>query len=98
MIISAIQFTFDSKDIGNAEALLREVRDASIKEPGVVRFDVGRGSDDPNIFVLWEVYRDQDAIDAHKGSEHFKHLVLNGIRPLARQRTAVSAVPIDDIG
>jgi quercetin dioxygenase-like cupin family protein/quinol monooxygenase YgiN len=94
MIISAIQFTFASKDANRAESLLREVRDASIKEPGVIQFDVGRSSDDPNIFVLWEVYRDKNAIDAHRASEHFKRLVLNGIRPLAQQRISVTAVPI----
>ena len=95
MIISAIQFTFEPADADKAESLLREIRDASIKEPGVVRFDVGRSSDDPSVFVLWEVYRDQSAIDAHKASEHFKRLVLDGIRPLARERTAIAAIPID---
>ena len=39
MIVSAIQFTFASKDADTAEKLLRGIRDASIKEPGVVRFD-----------------------------------------------------------
>ena len=56
MIVSAIQFTFATKDADNAEKILREIRDASVKEPGVVRFDVARSSDDPNVFVLWEVY------------------------------------------
>jgi quinol monooxygenase YgiN len=96
MIVSAIQFTFASKDADTSEKILREIRDASIKEPGVVRFDVARSSDDPNVFVLWEVYRDQAAVDDHKKSEHFKRLVINGIRPLAQQRTAVTATPIDE--
>jgi quinol monooxygenase YgiN len=96
MIISAIQFTFAAKDADKAETLLREIRDSSVKEPGVVRFEVGRSTDDPNVFVLWEVYRDQAAVDAHRASEHFKRLVLDGIRPLAQNRTAVSARPIDE--
>jgi quercetin dioxygenase-like cupin family protein/quinol monooxygenase YgiN len=96
MIISAIQFTFDSGDADQAEMLLTEIRDASLKEPGVARFDVARGSDDPSVFVLWEAYRDQDAVDAHKASEHFDRLVLNGIRPLAKHRTAVTAVLVGE--
>src|SRR5438270_12645783 len=96
MIVSAIQFTFAASDADKAEALLRQIRDASIKEPGVVRFDVARSSDDPAVFVLWEVYRDQAAVEAHNASEHFDRLVLNGIRPLARQRTSVTATPIDE--
>jgi len=96
MIVSAIQFTFANQDADTAERLLREIRAASIKEPVVVRFEVARSSDDPNVFVLWEVYRDQAAVDAHKTSEHFKRLVLEGIRPLAEQRTSVTATPIDE--
>ena len=96
MIISAIQFTFAAKDADKAETILREIRDASVKEPGVVRFEVGRSTDDRNVFVLWEVYRDQAAVEAHRASDHFKRLVLDGIRPLAQQRTAVTASPIDE--
>ena len=96
MIISSIQFTFASKDADTAESMLRELSRQSIKEPGVVRFDVGRGSDDPNVFVLWEVYRDKDAVEAHRGSEPFKRLVLNGIRPLAQKREVITAVPVNE--
>jgi autoinducer 2-degrading protein len=96
MIVSAVQFTFAAKDADNAVTLLREIRDASRKEPGVVRFDVARSNVDPNVFVLWEVYRDQEAVDAHSASEHFKRLVINGIRPLAQQRASVTATPLDE--
>ena len=95
MIIASIHFTFASKDADKAESLLRELRDASVKEPGMIQFEVGRSSDDPNVFALWEVYRDKDAVEAHRASEHFKRLVLNGIRPLAQQRNAATVVPIN---
>ena len=94
MIIISIQFTFASKDADTAESLLRELRDASVKEPGVIQFEVGRSREKPNVFALWEVYRDKDAVDAHRASEHFQRLVLNGVRPLAQQRNAETVVPI----
>jgi quinol monooxygenase YgiN len=96
MIISSIQFTFAFKDADVAESMLRELSGLSIKEPGVIRFDVGRGSEDPNVFVLWEVYRDKDAVEAHRESEPFKRLVLDGIRPLALKREAITAVPVNE--
>jgi len=43
---------------------------------------------------LWEVYRDQGAVDAHVASEHFKRLVVNGVRPLAQGRNIEKVVPI----
>jgi quinol monooxygenase YgiN len=43
----------------------------SLKEPGVVRFDVAQQQDDPTRFVFVEVYRDADAAAAHKESKHY---------------------------
>ena len=94
MIITSIQFTFAPQDGDTAEALLRELREASQKEPGVIQFEVGRSNDEPNVFGLWEVYRDEDAIEAHRATEHFRRLVLDGIRPLAKQRNATTLVPL----
>ena len=94
MIITSIHYAFASKDADKVESLFRELRDASVKEPGVLQFEVGRSAEEPNVFALWEVYRDKDAFEAHRASEHFKRLVLNGIRPLAQQRNAATVVPI----
>ena len=93
-IIVPIQFTFASKDADKAESLLQEVRDASVKEPGVIQFQVGRSSEKPNVFALWEVYRDKAAVDAHHASEHYQRLVASGIRPLAQQGNVETVNPI----
>lgn len=52
------------------EATLANAR-ASIKEPGVARFDVVQQQDDPTRFVLVEVYRDAAAAAAHKETVHY---------------------------
>ena len=44
----------------------------SRKEEGNVRFDVLHDNNDPNKYVLYEVYRDKDAAAAHKETEHYK--------------------------
>ena len=44
----------------------------SRKEPGNVRFDVLHDRKDPSRFVLYEVYRDEEAAAAHKETEHYK--------------------------
>jgi len=96
MIITSIHYTFAADDADKAASLFRELRDASVMEPGVIQFDIGRSRDEPNVFALWEVYRDRDAVDAHYRTEHFERLVVNGIRPLAKERNAVNAVPINE--
>lgn len=44
---------------------------ASVQEPGVARFDVVQQGDDPNRFVLVEVYRTSGAPAAHKETPHY---------------------------
>ena len=44
---------------------------ASLKEPGIARFDVVQSTEDPTRFVLVEVYRTPDAPAAHKATAHY---------------------------
>ena len=52
-------------------AATRENAEASLREPGVVRFDVVQQKDDPTRFVLIEAYRDADAPARHKETDHY---------------------------
>lgn len=52
-------------------AATRENAEASLREPGVVRFDLVQGRDDPTRFVLIEAYRDADAPARHKETAHY---------------------------
>lgn len=74
--------------------MLRELRDRSRSEAGVLGFDVMRSQETSNAFVIWEQYRDRAALDSHAATEHFKRLVIDGVRPLALQRVGELLVPI----
>jgi autoinducer 2-degrading protein len=91
MLIRSIHYTFAPEDADKAEGILRELRDASRKEEGVITFAVARSQENPNVFALWEEYRDQAAFDAHGATEHFKRLAINGVRQLAQQRNGETA-------
>jgi len=45
---------------------------ASVREPGVARFDVVQQLDEPTRFVLVEVYRTADAPARHKETSHYQ--------------------------
>jgi (4S)-4-hydroxy-5-phosphonooxypentane-2,3-dione isomerase len=45
--------------------------EASLKERGNLRFDVLQNSDDPSLFMLYEVYETDDAAAAHKKTAHY---------------------------
>ena len=44
---------------------------ASLREPGIARFDVMQQSDDPTRFVLVEAYRTPAAPGTHKETAHY---------------------------
>jgi quinol monooxygenase YgiN len=48
----------------NAASSLRD-------EPGCLRFDVVRDNDDPDHFLLYEIYEDEAAFQAHRAAPHF---------------------------
>ena len=51
--------------------LMREhARAALDHEPGCLQFDVTVGREDPNQVILYEVYRDDQALDEHMKSPH----------------------------
>jgi len=43
----------------------------TIQEPGNLRFDILQSADDPNRFLLYEVYRDEAGMKAHKETAHY---------------------------
>lgn len=46
--------------------------EASIKEPGNLRFDVLQSPEDPGRFILYEVYATAAAAAAHKETPHYQ--------------------------
>jgi (4S)-4-hydroxy-5-phosphonooxypentane-2,3-dione isomerase len=71
---------------------------ASVREPGIARFDVVQQGDDPTRFVLVEVYRTTAAPAAHKETAHYA-LWRDTVAPMmAEPRTSVkftNVVPDD---
>jgi len=52
------------------KATLQNARNTR-KEPLNIRFDVLQSNDDPDQFLLYEIYRD-GGVDAHKATIHYK--------------------------
>ncbi len=66
----------------------------TIREPGNLRFDVLRQADDPNRFMLYEVYRDEAGAKAHKDTAHYKHWAESVKDWMAEQRYSVKYDPL----
>lgn len=62
---------------------------ASVKEPGIARFDVVQQADDPTRFVLVEAYRTAAAPAAHKETAHYATWRDTVAPMMAEARTSV---------
>jgi autoinducer 2-degrading protein len=88
---------------GCAEAFVAETlanARESVREPGVARFDVCRREDDPERFVLVEVYRDAGAPARHKETAHYARW-RDAVAPMMaepRSSTKFSALFPDEAG
>lgn len=63
-------------------------------EAGNLRFDVVRGIEDRNFFQLYEVYRDQAALAAHRETAHYKNFAAKVEPWLVKPRSRVFSEPL----
>jgi autoinducer 2-degrading protein len=59
----------------------------SRREPGVARFDFMQQTDDPTHFLLYEAYREEAALAAHRESAHYKVWAAKTADMFAEPRT-----------
>lgn len=95
MVIQFVRYTFAPQDAARAAEIFQELQACVRREPGAVRFDIARVIERPHAFLLWEEYRDEAALDAHRKTEHFERLVVNGIREIATERLAEVAILVE---
>jgi len=71
MLIVIVDVHVIESGISAFQAATLENARASLREPGIARFDVIQQKDDPARFVLVEVYRDEAAPALHKETPHY---------------------------
>ena len=71
---------------------------ASLAEPGVLRFDIIQDQADPAHAVLVEVYRDDEASDAHKLTPHYATWRDTVAEMMAEPRQSVRYTAVFPVG
>lgn len=72
MLVVLVQVIVKRELLGQFErAILDNARGAVEREPGCLRFDVSQQEDDPTRWLVYEVYKDSAAFDAHRATPHF---------------------------
>ena len=76
------------------EALRRMAERVARDEPACVVYRASRSPEEPEVFVLYEEYVDQAALEAHRETPHFKELVEGTIAPVLETREREVLTPI----
>jgi len=77
------------EDIDAFKAATIENAVNSVRETGVARFDVIQQQDDPNRFLLVEVYRTPDDANRHKETAHYLKWRDNVASMMAEPRSSI---------
>jgi quinol monooxygenase YgiN len=85
-VVSYVEVTPAKKEA--TAALLRQLADDSRKDPGALRFEVLQRTAPSNQFMILEIWKDQQALDAHGAAAHTKQF-RDKIAPML-------IAPIDD--
>lgn len=88
-VYAVAQWKVRAGNLGGVLQALRELAQSSRTEEGNILYEAHHAVDDNHVIILYEGYRSQAALQAHRESEHFQQLVLGIIVPLLEHREVV---------
>ena len=86
MVSFTVRMQFVKDDRDRVTEILRNLALASRKEPGCVTYVPHHVDGDPETVLIYEQYRDQEAVDAHRASPHFEQYAVGGLYQLMKER------------
>jgi quinol monooxygenase YgiN len=79
MISFTVRMRFRSEDREEIAQILRELAILSRQEPGCVSYVPHFVESDPDTIVIYEQYRDEAAVEHHRGTPHFAKFAVGGL-------------------
>lgn len=88
MIVLLAQYQAQAGMGDKVQALLEAMAElVRAHEPGCRSYQISRGRENGDAFLLYEVYVDETAVSDHRATPHFQQYVLDSIIPLLASRT-----------
>jgi quinol monooxygenase YgiN len=94
VISFTVRMKFLPEDRAEIRSILQNVGAASRQEPGCVNYVTHVVESDPDTVVIYEQYKDAEALEAHRSSPHFEEWVANGLYRKLRERTQETLIEI----
>jgi quinol monooxygenase YgiN len=94
VISFTVRMTFRKDDREELAQILKDLTLLSRQEPGCVSYVPHAVESDPDTIVIYEQYKDEAAVEFHKGTPHFAKYAVGGLyqKMLERHVEALSAL------
>jgi quinol monooxygenase YgiN len=87
MVSFTVRMKFAPEDRDDIAESLRQLAQASRREPGCVSYVPHQVEGDPDTFVIYEQYLDSHAMAAHRETPHFKQHAVGILYQKMRDRS-----------
>jgi quinol monooxygenase YgiN len=94
MLILVVRVTIKT---GHEEAVIepfRKLQEESRREPGCLTYVVQRSRENPRVYMIYEQYGDEAALETHRKSPHFMQYATNGFYRFVEDRKAELFDPV----
>ena len=94
MITFTVRMRFSPEDHDDIERILRELTRASRHESGCVSYIPHFIDGDANTVLIYEQYKDEAAVEAHRASPHFAQYAIGGLYQKMLERSVETLTAI----
>lgn len=82
MVVLAVTWVANPGHEEKVAAIFAKLQTASRQEPGCLMYIVHRHLDDARHFFIYEQYRDDAALQAHRESAHFQEFAIKALKDI----------------
>lgn len=72
MDVTVVYIQVKPEHVDDFLGAIRVNHEASVREPGNLRFDILQAADDPTRFITYMAYRDDASARAHRETDHYR--------------------------
>jgi (4S)-4-hydroxy-5-phosphonooxypentane-2,3-dione isomerase len=98
MIVLAVTWMAAPGKEAEVTEVFRMLEEASRREPGCLLYVVHQHRSDSRRFFIYEQYRDDDALEAHRQSAHFQEYAVKALSGIGTRREGELYLPITPAG
>jgi (4S)-4-hydroxy-5-phosphonooxypentane-2,3-dione isomerase len=96
MVVLAVTWMANPGHQDEVVEIFRKLQSASRQEPGCLAYTVHRHKTDPRRFFIYEQYRDDAALDAHRNSPHFQEYVVKRLKEIGERKEGELYSPLTE--